>query len=372
MKKNDSSTRLMLELISSSIWSREVKSEMFEDVDENQWSDIIRLAVSQRLQGLIADGVKTLKCNMPTKIAASILMYKDKTIKANEYINQSLLEIADIYNSHDFRFILLKGQGNALAYPNPLCRTPGDLDIFLYRKDDFARAKSWLEDRKYSIDEDCIHHLSYERNGVHIENHRLLINLDTHKTNTLVAHKVREIVKQANFETIEINGAKINVLPSEFNTFYVFAHLFRHFLHVGVGLRQICDWNLLFAKYFGSIERDSFTKLAKKFRLLKAMQIFAQLSIKYLSSSPEIFPFDLGKTSKYVDLVMDDVLEGGYFGTDRPGKKRPKGKWSGRWHGFKKSMRRVSSFYPIAPHYILQLPIIKIGNRIRLLFKNGL
>lgn len=372
MKKDDRSVRLMLEILSSSIWGMEVKSEMFEDIDEKQWFDIIKIAVSQRLQGLIADGVRTIKCNIPTKVAASILIHKDKIVKANEYINQSLLDVTDIYKSQDFRFILLKGQGNALAYPNPLCRTPGDLDIFLYRKDDFNRAKTWLQDKNYTIDEDSIHHLSYDRNGVHIENHKLLINMDTRKANSLIGSKIKDIVENENFETVEINGTKINVLPREFNAFYVFAHLFHHFLHVGVGLRQVYDWNLLLAKYYGSIQKDSFTKLAKEFRLLKAMQTFAHLSIKYLEASPDIFPFDLGKTNIYVDLVMEDILEGGYFGYDRPGKKRPKAKWSGRWHGFKKSLKRVRIFYPIAPYYITQLPIIKVGSRIRLLFRNGL
>lgn len=43
----------------------------------------------------------------------------------------------------------------------------------------------------------------------------------------------------------EVEDQKVAMFNATFNAFYVFMHLYHHFLQVGVGLRQVCDWMLI-------------------------------------------------------------------------------------------------------------------------------
>lgn len=75
----------------------------------------------------------------------------------NKLLNSRIVEIVERFEKDGFKSCILKGQGNAIIYPNPLSRTPGDIDI-------------WLDGDKESI-------ISYvknqyptaEDNGIHLE-----------------------------------------------------------------------------------------------------------------------------------------------------------------------------------------------------------
>jgi hypothetical protein len=107
--------------------------------------------------------------------------------------------------------------------------------------------------------------------------------------------------------------------------------MFHHFVHLGVSTRQFCDWILLLSASKNSIDKGSFEALLDEFALRKAASVFANAAIRYLGAPPSVFPFELNKDNRYAELVMKDILDAGHFGFYRPGKKRPKGKWSGRW-----------------------------------------
>ena len=70
------------------------------------------------------------------------------------------------------------------------------------------------------------------------------------------------------------------------------------------------------------------------------------------------------KESPYISRIMEDLLHGGHFGMHRPGKKRPGGIWSGRWHSYKQTTRRSLTMASLSPEHIPLLPIYKLMTRI--------
>jgi hypothetical protein len=59
-----------------------------------------------------------------------------KIAKRNRKVNADGGQSGDKRTSggKDFDACVLKGQGNALLYPDPLSRTPGDIDIYVHPK----------------------------------------------------------------------------------------------------------------------------------------------------------------------------------------------------------------------------------------------
>ncbi len=362
-----------LELLRSALWNYPADSSGFEDLGEGEWKDIMQYAVRQRLAALIADGISSLPPELrpPKSIYIHFLLLSEKIEEANRKINEELLELVKIYGELDIPFVLLKGQGNAFYYPRPLHRTPGDLDLFLYRKGDYEKAKRWVIARNYVRESETALHLGYNREDIHIENHRYITRFDRRKYNRILASKIKEITDKEGFEEIRINGEKIRVLPVEMNAFFIFQHMFHHFVYEGVGFRQLCDWILLLNARGRDMDRERFTAMAEEFGLMRAMRVFAHIAVKYMGARPAVFPFELGPDNKFSELVMADILAGGHFGRYRPGKKDPDSLWGGRWNRYKKTVIRMRKFVGMAPSHIRFLPFARLWIRMKLTLKHG-
>ena len=363
---------LFLELLSSVILNRPVRESLFEKVSKETWTSLIRYAGIQRVNALFADGVANLPATFapPRPLSVLLLLQAKKTEEANRKLNSVLTEIVREHEAADVPFVLLKGQGNALYYPNSLHRAPGDLDLFFYRQGDYEWAKQKVLEKKYPLEEESIKHQGYGRDGVYIENHKVIEVIHLKKVDKKLQQKVKNIIEKENFEIIHINGMSIRALPAEFNALYLFIHLFHHFVEFGVGIRQICDWIFFLQARHSEIGKEKFSETAQEFNLLRPMRVFAHAAVKYLEIPPEIFPFELGEYTPYSDLVMNDILDGGHFGFYRSGKKRPEEKWSGRWFSFKHTVQRSLAYGPIAPSYIYTLPLFKLSTRLKLTLRN--
>jgi len=363
---------LFLELLASVILNRPVRESLFENIHEETWRLLMRYAGMQRMNAMVADGIAKLPAKYvpPRSLAASLLLQVAKTEEANRELNLTLAEIVQEHEAENLPFVLLKGQGNALYYPNPLHRAPGDLDLFFYRQGDYDRAKKRVIEKGYPLEEESIKHQGYNRGTVHIENHKTIEVIHLKQIDKKLQQKVKEITDKENFEIIRINETPIRVLPAEFNALYLFIHLFHHFIEFGVGMRQICDWIFFLSARHTEIDKKKFMETAEEFNLLNPMRVFAHAAVKYMEIPPEIFPFEPGEYTPNSDLVMNDILDGGHFGFYRSGKKRPKGKWSGRWFSFKRSVQRSLRLGPIAPSYIYTLLFFKLSTRLKMTLRD--
>jgi len=188
----------------------------------------------------------------------------------------------------------------------------------------------------------------------------------------------------------------VQVLPATLNAFFLFHHMFRHFVSLGVGFRQFCDWILFLQHYHGEIDRQEFTERVRSYGLLYPMQVFARVAVEYLDAPEEIFPFPLlpagrherrGRTGRHerterrgrterterperhTRRVAADILKNGNFGFHRPGKKRPPGKYSGMWFSFVLSVKRSLKFATLSVSHILIVPYKKLIHRFKIGFR---
>lgn len=363
---------LFLELLSAALWNRPPKEQLFRDTTASVWQEIHELAMAQKVTALVYDGVMLLPPSLrpEKKILYKLHLQTEAIEKNNERINRVLKMISDEYRNIGCPFVLLKGQANASFYPNPRHRTPGDIDVYLYQKDGYNKANHWARSRGCDMETENIHHQSFDYEGVHIENHKEVSYFGIVKYNRLLGKKVQEIVANNGFLPLDIeDGLSVRVLPHAFNAFFIFQHLFLHFIHLGVGIRQLCDWALLWNAHSSQINKADFLRLAREFGLPDAMQVFASVAVKYLGANPAIFPFDTDTAGKYVDVVMDDIFKGGSFGHALYQNKRFSGKLHRKWYTFKCTVRRMRKIYGMAPRHIATLPINKVLTNIKLISK---
>ena len=364
---------LFLELLKSAIWRQPADASIFKGIDSLAWQKILVLSTLQRTTALIADSIQKLPelCLPPREMYLKLILQTEEIERSNARINKALQDISADYAALNCAFILLKGQGLALNYPNPMHRTPGDLDIFLYRGGDYERVKEWVTAKGYPQEPESLKDLGFTRDDVHIENHRYISIIENRKYNNLLKQKVKNVLASENLNLQKIGEAEVMLLPPYFDAFFVFIHMFHHFVHLGVGIRQLCDWLLLLHRHHDAIDKAVFESLLDEFSLRKAASVFANAAIKYLDTPETLFPFELNADTVYSDIVMEDILDAGHFGYFRSGKSRPEEKWKGRWFSFRYMWKRSAVMGPIAPEYIRILPYVQILNRLKLMVKGS-
>lgn len=358
---------LFLELLRAAIWNMSVDETSFYYLDSSVWQEILKLSKSQRVCALLYDGIMTLpKSARPEKGLLYKLFLQTQAIEQlNIKINKSLKNLAYEYEKIGCQFVLLKGQGNALVYPKPNHRSPGDIDVYLYRKEDYEKANYWAVSRGYKIGVEHVHHKSFEFEDISIENHRKVSYFLIKKYDSLLEKEIQQITEEKLFAELKIDDLIVKVLPAEFNAFFIFYHLFLHFIKVGVGVRQFCDWILFMDKYSEQMNQKELLRLLKSFDLLKPAKIFASVAVKHLGANPSIFPFETNIHGKCVRMILEDILSGGNFGFLRS-IKRTYNIWPDRWNSFTFTIKRTIKIAKISPNHILIMPYLKLLTRIKL------
>lgn len=361
---------LFLNLLSAAILNNPVDIDMFEGIEATIWKRIEGIARKQSVNALIANKVLSLpeRCLPPRDQRMLFLSQLEQTKALNRKMINVLLNLKIEYSKENYSFVLLKGLSNGVNYPEPLLRSPGDIDFLLFKKVDYEKSIDWIISKGIQVEIGDPINYKFNFDGISIENHKRITFFDNKKYDKLFKKWEKELFEKENFTFTEIGGQKINQLPVVMNALFIFQHMFRHFAHNGVGFRHYCDWLLFLSKYYKDIECDLFTRIAKTYALLYPMQVFARAAVKYLHVQESIFPFKMITEDKYVNLVIEDIFNGGNFGYHKQGKRRPEEKLNGMWYSFRTTIKRSNKFGSLSPQHIRILPVVKIINRLRIGF----
>lgn len=365
---------LFLNLLSAAIWDKPADVALFDGLDTQAWEGIVDMARRQSVSALIADKALSLPKDSlpPRKLNLQFMVMIEQTETLNRKMIGVLKVLMQEYKANNYPFCLLKGLSNGINYPKPLLRNAGDLDMFLYQNGDYKKSKEWIMGKGFEIDDGHHMHYSFDKGGIHIENHCRVSYFDHTKYDILFKEWEAELMEKKNFTTVQIEGLTVQQLPVEMNAFFIFQHMFRHFVHLGVGFRQYCDWLLFLSKHRDEIDPTSFTTTAQSYALLYPMQVFARAAVKYLHARQSIFPFDItvnDQLDEHADWIMADILNSGNFGFHKPGKQRPKEKLRGMWFSYKTTIGRSIKFGAISPEHIKVLPYKKLIHRFKIGFK---
>jgi hypothetical protein len=100
------------------------------------WAGLLQFAEKQSVVGVCWQGVKLmgeLETNRSSEDDVMDWMVEvSKIAKRNRKVNATAVKVVRDFQQKGFNACVLKGQGNALLYPDPMSRTPGDIDIYVH------------------------------------------------------------------------------------------------------------------------------------------------------------------------------------------------------------------------------------------------
>ena len=242
------------------------KGNISRVVDSMDWQELYSFASKQALLGLCFDGIERLGKENPEELRLNPIgrellmtwMGKAQQIRRqNRKVNAVAGKLFSMLKKDGLRCCVLKGQGNALMYPNPYSRTPGDIDVWI----DASRERIMeYAQKKFELGDDIrLQHLETSLDGVPVELHFFPCSMN----NPIYHARLQKWFRRnADLQCSHIVGlpdgaGDIAIPTSAFNMVYQLCHLYHHFFDEGIGMRQIIDYYYVVCDFYKVYQNSS-------------------------------------------------------------------------------------------------------------------
>ena len=242
------------------------KGNMSKIVAGMDWQELYSFASKQALLGFCFEGIERLGKEYPEEmkrnpIGRELLMNwmgKAQQIRRqNMKVNAVASKLFSMLREDGMRCCILKGQGNALMYPNPYSRTPGDIDVWI----DASRERIMeYAQKKFELGDDIrLQHLETSLYGVPVELHFFPCSMN----NPIYHLRLQKWFRRnADLQCSHIVGlpdgaGDIAIPTSSFNVVYQLTHLYHHFFDEGIGMRQIIDYYHVVCDFYKVYQNSS-------------------------------------------------------------------------------------------------------------------
>ena len=242
------------------------KENMSKIVAGMDWQELYSFASKQALLGLCFEGIERLGKEYPEELRLNPIgrellmtwMGKAQQIRRqNMKVNVMAGKLFSMLREDGFRCCILKGQGNALMYPNPYSRTPGDIDVWVNASREYLTEYAKCH---FKLEDDIrFHHLETTMGGVPVELHFFPCSMN----NPLYHARLQKWFKRnadlqcSNVVSLPDGAGDIAIPTSAFNVVYQLTHLYHHFFDEGIGMRQIIDYFLVVNDFSKNVFLDT-------------------------------------------------------------------------------------------------------------------
>ena len=297
------------------------KGNISRVVDSMDWQELYSFASKQALLGLCFEGIERLGKEYSEELRLNPIgrellmtwMGKAQQIRRqNMKVNAVASKLYSMLREDGLRCCILKGQGNALIYPNAYSRNPGDIDVWVNASRE--RIMEYAQ-KKFELGDDIrLQHLETSLDGVPVELHFFPCSMN----NPIYHARLQKWFRRnADLQCSHIVGlpdgaGDIAIPTSAFNVVYQLCHLYHHFFDEGIGMRQIIDYYYVVNNDELLVIRDTLQRELKHLGLWKfaGAVMFVLHEVLGLPEEKMIAPMD----EKRGKLLLAEILNGGNFG----------------------------------------------------------
>lgn len=306
-----------IEFLCYSLNERQIINKRAKSID---WMEMMSWAEKQAIAGIIYMGIqkagKTL--NVPFDDLMEWIGYASQIETQNKLLNDRCVKVVKMFEDAGFKCCILKGQGNAMMYPNPLWRTPGDIDVYVTQKEQ----KSQKEIVQYVRDKNpgaraIYHHIDLGIvDGVEVEVHYRPSYMNNLIYNRRLQRWFKMNTDSTSLTDLPDGVGEIPVPSWEFNVVFQLCHIYQHVIKEGIGLRQIIDYYYLLKNEEYRVNSEEFAAAIRHtLDYLGLMQITGAVmwvlkEVLGLEKKYLITPVD----ERRGRFLLSEIMRGGNFG----------------------------------------------------------
>ena len=295
--------------------------EQFDSVPTaEEWSEFYQMAGIQSVTGVCFTASPRLpKAQQPpVELMVRWMGEAEDIRRMNELQNQEAARLTRLFTEAGRRSAILKGQANARLYPDRLSRQVGDIDIWVEggKKGVVALLMELgLVTELGSTSVDGKPTASYHH--VHLPPTKDHIVVEVHfrpssgNFNPFTNRRLQRWLEQEIASSCQPVDEGFNVPSVRFALMMQLSHIQRHFLVVGIGLRQICDYYWLLKNSTDEDRREVASHLSSfGLRYTASALMWVLGEVLHLDEDLMLCPPD----SYRGEWMLREIMAGGNFG----------------------------------------------------------
>lgn len=359
--KNTKIQAAFLFLLRSGLWGKKQQhnEKQFFPLSDAEWSGLYRRANEQTVQGIVYDGLLCLdKDHLPPRqLQIKWSVQIDRIERSHRRTNSQIAEQYAFFKKRKLRPLLLKGQGVAESYRFPEHRVCGDIDWYFETTRQCTLAGLHLI--KNRIPRVHVGGQVYRWTASEMDLHDRLFDLH----NPFCKRLLNQYRKDFPDTTLSISGQDVAVLAPQVQVVQVTAHILKHSLAFGIGLRQFCDLASLYHRYRHLLDGVRLEQLYRRIGLLRWIAPVHQFLVNELGLAKDKLPFTSPAGGSGMD-ILQEVWQSGNFGFyDEAYVQRIDGTFLARKGRTEAILRRIVRYFPYVPKEAFWFPIIHFLNR---------
>lgn len=298
----------LLEALSASLKGESVE---WEPLSQEELSELYNLAHIHQILPLVYEAVYKSQGVNPQVKAISMRAAMTQALSTRDF-----LQLVNKMNEAKLHPLVVKGIIARKLYPIPDERVSGDEDL-LITKELFPTYHQFFTEHNLVTGDDLEpYEVPYQLKGssLYIELHKTLFQEES------VAYgSWNQFFEKAHERRITevIEGVEVSTMCPTDHFLFLILHAFKHFLHSGVGIRQVADI-MMFASHY-EIDYDSIFNDLQKIHLEVFGATLLSIGKKYLHDAP--IPDKYLELSENMDHLLEDILDAGVYGNSSMSRK---------------------------------------------------
>lgn len=327
-----------IDTLKSALWGTELQTIIDKDTVER----VLRLAKKQATGPMVANVLATSrKSDATLEQRGRIQILLRRCFSSNLLINQVGAMVYSALKDSGVCPILLKGNGIASYYPVPYLRECGDIDLYIGEAD-YSKAvgivTSLASEEARNAAKTSAKHYCIKINDVTVELHRTTEVLPP-EYDIIFQKYTREALEERPPEMVQISGFITGTPPDSYNAFYIFYHIWHHYMTSGIGMRQVCDLAVFLHAKAGSLDNDYLSRVLTDLDVLEPWQVMGRILVGKLGLPAEEMPLYVSdgteKEARQTEKAFRILINEGNFGhLHQVQETRPKAYLAGKIHSF--------------------------------------
>lgn len=284
-------------------------------LETTNWEKLVCLACEHGVIPLVSCALKHMSAhNCPANILQSLSENMQQNSAINMLRKQRTLHLVSNMQNAGFDVLLLKGYAIAEYYAYPECRDSVDTDLLIEEKQekalyDYLAQKGFqVRPRMLTSHHGVCQHAKYGK----IEIHTALYD---------------EIVENVWFQSVSANdyicevpvyretdGVRYKTLGITDHLLFLILHMVKHFVSNGLTIRMMLDVALYFSANREQVDGDRLWGNLVQLNFATLVNNILWIMVEYGGFAKSEFPGISVQKPEQVDLILDDLLRGGYMG----------------------------------------------------------
>lgn len=300
-------------LLQAGLWEKRPTSLSLFPLTDYEWQQVYHESRRQAIQGLLYRGFQLLpEYYFPPQ---QVLLLWLTDIIAIEENNQQMLQAVmtsqQLLHRAGMKCVLQKGLSVAAHYEHPQQRSCGDIDWYVATDGSNWKALlPFLHEQGFSPTVSADGSIFFLCDDVQVELHRRLIDIQNPKKKGLLT----ELSAESALTTQKLSDCVSVTTPSPVTTMVMLmAHMMKHALTVGIGLRQFCDLARAYHAFQGQYDPERLSDCYRQLGMTKWCSAVHALLTDYLGVPAELLPSPTPAT-RDGEKLMERVARWGNFG----------------------------------------------------------